>query len=246
MPPRREYVYGVHDPTHAIGGGVFQTWPKAQEHMAAIKNQGGRGALVKKFLHKADAAYFAEWARPPPVATKLSADPSTTIVVHTDGSCRMSLQGEVCAGIGVYFGPNHPCNAGEPFDVGPRTNNRAELTAIRRALEIIADPANAEHFASRPRVAIYTDSSYSRDALGQWRTAWEASNFRDGTILNRDVIEPIWALMDSYEKDISINWVKGHAGNARNEGADRLANAGADVQQRSSNNLEKKRKRESS
>lgn len=56
-------------------------------------------------------------------------------VVYTDGSCFGNGMAGCKAGYGVFWGDNHPDNLSEPLDRGPPTNNRAELTAVIRALE---------------------------------------------------------------------------------------------------------------
>lgn len=220
--------YAVYDQTHALGG-VYTEWSAAENALQKVKAHSGTGGLVKKFCVEKDAEYFVNWGTQPPEPSIYSTDPNS-VVAYTDGSCRMNLRGVKSAGLGVYFGEHHPCNVAEPFTRAPLTNNRAELTAIQRAIEIVHDPANKENFPTveeKPRLVIYTDSSYARDALGDWRKSWQQTNFRDDTVLNRDVIEPIWKLMDVCEREILLVWRKGHAGIYGNEMADRLANRGA-------------------
>ncbi len=54
--------------------------------------------------------------------------------VYTDGCCVRNGQWGARAGIGVYFGDDHPGNAAEPLD-GRQTNNRAEIIAACTALK---------------------------------------------------------------------------------------------------------------
>lgn len=234
MPLKKRIVYyGVYDASgeHCR---VFTNWDEAKEHIAGIKNVTGEGAKYKKFFFESDANYFARWGQPPPEPTVSSVSPNS-LVVYTDGSATMDMKtGIKRAGIGVFFGHKHPLNVADAFREPPLTNNRAELMAIRRAMEIIADPANdmyLPHADVKPHVVIFTDSSYSRDALGAWRSVWTANNFRDNTILNRDVIEPTWQLMDTFfarsGRTVTIVWTKGHCGIIGNERADELAEEGA-------------------
>ena len=224
----RTYYYGVYDPTHTHGA-VFTKWDPARERLDGIRNQTGHSGLVKKFAHFTDAEYFVKYGcAPPPSGVADDSVPAAAIVVYTDGSCRPNARGETCAGIGVYFGPHHPLNVAAPFTTPPLTNNRAELTAIYAALQIVANPDNAAFFpADKHCVCVYTDSSYARDSLGAWRKIWERTNFNNNTIMNRDVIEPIWKLMDTYTRAINITWNKAHCGIQGNEMADALANQGA-------------------
>ncbi len=58
------------------------------------------------------------------------------------------------AGIGVYFGPSDPRNLSEKL-IGKQTNNRAELTAAIRALEIAFKDPNLQ---PNTIVRLHTDS----------------------------------------------------------------------------------------
>lgn len=162
--------------------------------------------------------------------------PDDCIVVYTDGSCQGQGGTEANenrrAGVGVYFGAGHVHNLAEPFTVGEPTNNRAELWAIRRALDIIASQTAAFH--PKTNVRIYTDSEYSLGALGKWRDIWKRTNFRNGKIRNRDIIEPIWTLLDEFIFPVDMRWTKGHAGGKGNDAADLLANKGAEMVNQSS------------
>lgn len=236
---KRVYYYGVYDAVSSLGD-VCTSWDDAQELMAGIKRATGRGGLVKKFTDHDDAQYFSAYGHLSPHQFSPSMSPRGTIIIYTDGSSSMDIaSGERRAGFGVFFGPRHFLNVAAPLLSPPLTNNRAELMAIHRALEIIASPSastylpSAEHACS---VVIFTDSSYSRDALvGSWRELWLRNNFRHGTIQNRDIIEPLWKLIDSFEgrtgRRLSIEWVKGHANSLGNEAADHLAKLGSQRKQ---------------
>jgi len=191
--------------------------------------QSTRNCKVKKFAIEKDAEYFVRWGKSPPAPDSGLVDPHS-VVVYTDGSCRMNLEGQKSAGIGVYFGEGHPCNRAAPFTLEPLTNNRAELMAIITAIDLASDP---QYFSvlktpnEKPRLVIFTDSSYARDSLGKWRQNWTRSNFKDGTILNRDIIEKAWDCIDLCPRQVEIVWRKGHAGIHGNERADAFANHGA-------------------
>jgi ribonuclease HI len=88
--------------------------------------------------------------------------------------------------------------------LGTGTNNIAELTAIRVALENVEDKTQP--------VRIYTDSTY---AIGVLTKNWKAK-------ANRELIMGIRALISEFE-DLRLIKVKGHAGHPLNERADTLA-----------------------
>jgi len=205
----KTFFYAV----HAGGcGQVYRTWPEAQANIQP-------GFRYKKFHDEQDAWHFARTGTLPTAEETAAAD---TVIVYTDGSCI----GKSRAGVGVYFGQNSPHNLAERFVYGGApANNRAELFAIYRALQIIV--AAAGDFANKTTVVVRTDSTYARKCLGEWRAGWEATNFRDNTIANRDIISLVWAYMDTYPKRVQIEWTSGHAGVRGNEMADLLANQGS-------------------
>ena len=85
------------------------------------------------------------------------------------------------------------------------TSNRAELKAIIRALLWLAPSASA---------TVVSDSQYAVKVLsGAYRAK-----------ANLDLIEEARALMR--ERQIKLQWVRGHAGNRWNERADALAAQG--------------------
>jgi ribonuclease HI len=57
------------------------------------------------------------------------------VIVWTDGACSNNQERKLAsAGVGVYFGPNSPFNISEHLRGNIQTNQRAELTAVIRAL----------------------------------------------------------------------------------------------------------------
>lgn len=210
----RDYFYAVHQ--GRSGNRVYRTWAATQ-----LEVRGVHGVRFKKFASEEDARYFAETGQCRPLHVQA---PSDILTVHTDGST--SSNGER-AGIGVFFGADHRCNLAEPLPHPPATNNRAELWAIHRALDAITE--HAESFAPFRMVALHTDSYYAYAACTAWRSTWEATNFRDNTIANRDLVERLWKRIDTFRMQFTLvlHWVKGHAGSTGNEGADALARVGA-------------------
>lgn len=114
-------------------------------------------------------------------------------------------------------------NISEPLQGEVQTNQRAELTAILRALEA-SDPART--------VRIYTDSRYSISCVTDWYRAWQKDGWRtrDGPVKNRDLVEAVRRRIDARDARGArtlFQWVKGHAGDAGNVAADSLAVRGA-------------------
>ena len=95
------------------------------------------------------------------------------------------------------------------------TNNRMELMAAIAALEALKRPS---------KVDLTSDSTYLRDGITKWIHAWRAKGWKTAgkkPVKNQD----LWQRLDEVAKrhDIEWHWVKGHAGHAENERADKLA-----------------------
>ena len=98
------------------------------------------------------------------------------------------------------------------------TNNRMELTAVIRGLEALKRPS---------RVHVYTDSQYVQKGISEWIHAWKRKKW---VTSDRKPVKNVdlWKELDELAARHAIewHWVKGHAGHAENERADRLANKG--------------------
>ncbi len=104
------------------------------------------------------------------------------------------------------------------------TNNRMELTAVIRALELLKRPVSAR---------IYTDSQYVQKGISEWIHGWKARGWKTASkapVKNVD----LWQALDRATLSHSLEWVwvKGHAGHAENERADELARRGVDAVRR--------------
>jgi len=115
-------------------------------------------------------------------------------------------------------------NVSEALKGSKQTNQRAELTAILRALNIA--PLHRE-------ITIYTDSKYSIDCVTNWYKNWRKNNWTNAKgkpVENKDLVVEIREKIEEREqfaKGTYFVWVKGHNDNAGNVAADRLAVAGA-------------------
>lgn len=145
----------------------------------------------------------ASSSRPPkrPVSTvSMRAPPKDAIIAYADGACSGN-PGPAGLGVVVIDGASRT-EISE--NLGEGTNNIAELTAIARVLDTVAD-------AARPLV-IYTDSSY---AIGVLVKGWKA----------KANIALVAGLRERLVKRPATRMVhvKGHAGVVLNERADELA-----------------------
>ncbi|KIV87104.1 hypothetical protein, variant [Exophiala sideris] len=151
-------------------------------------------------------------------------DPPGMLRIYTDGSSLRNGQAGARAGVGVFFGPQDPKNVSEALKGTKQTNQRAELTAILRALNIA--PLHRD-------VTIYTDSKYSIDCVTNWYKNWQKNNWTNAKgkpVENKDLVVDIREKIeerDQFSKGTFFVWVKGHKDNVGNIAADRLAVEGA-------------------
>ncbi|XP_075720014.1 ribonuclease H1-like [Rhinoderma darwinii] len=141
-------------------------------------------------------------------------------VVYTDGCCSRNGRVKARAGIGVYWGPNHPLNVAERLE-GRQTNQRAEIQAACKALE----QAKSQNIT---KLVIYTDSMHTINGITKWIQSWKVNNWKMSTgkeVINRSDFENL----DKLSRGLDVKWmhVPGHAGFGGNEEADRLAREGA-------------------
>ncbi|XP_071518691.1 ribonuclease H1 isoform X2 [Panulirus ornatus] len=152
--------------------------------------------------------------------TKFSTDSDGFLIVYTDGACEFNGRHGARAGVGVYFGPDHPLNVSEPVK-GRATNNTAEIQAATYALEL----AQASGFK---KVAVHTDSQFMINCMTSWLKNWKKKNWckSDGEpVKNKEDL----ITLDAASEGLAVKWVhvKGHAGHEGNELADKLARQGA-------------------
>ncbi|MEM0945352.1 MAG: ribonuclease HI [Pseudomonadota bacterium] len=97
------------------------------------------------------------------------------------------------------------------------TNNRMELTAAIMALEALERPSE---------ITIVTDSTYVKNGITGWIHGWKRNGWKTAAkapVKNAD----LWQRLDAAQARhrVAWDWVKGHAGHAQNERADKLATA---------------------
>ncbi len=96
------------------------------------------------------------------------------------------------------------------------TNNRMELLGAIVGLEALKEPC---------KVTLYSDSKYLCDAITRgWVYAWQKNGWRKKDkkpALNVDLWERMLPLLRRHE--VTLVWIKGHAGHEKNERCDALA-----------------------
>lgn len=144
--------------------------------------------------------------------------------VYTDGSSLKNGRVGAAAGVGVFFGIGDTRNISERLHGEPQTNQRAELMAILRALQVID---------AHQSVQIITDSQYSINCATVWASSWEKNDWKTAqgeNVKNQDLVKGIRQRVRERTRaggKTTFKWVKGHANDAGNQAADQLAVAGA-------------------
>ncbi|KAI4878539.1 hypothetical protein NFI96_034617, partial [Prochilodus magdalenae] len=142
------------------------------------------------------------------------------VVVYTDGCCTGNGKTGARAGIGVYWGPDHPLNVAERL-AGRQTNQRAELQAACKALE------QAKNMNIK-KLVLYTDSKFTINGITSWVKNWKINGWKlrtGGEVVNKEDFQKL----DKLNGELEVVWmhIAGHAGYKGNEEADRLSREGA-------------------
>ena len=201
--------------------GLFTVWAEC-----AAQVKGFQGAVYKGFMTEEEARAWLGGAdartKEPRAAAEMAAPsaPDADYIIHTDGSCLRNPGG--AGGWAAVIETTATGTVEEKSGGDPETtNNRMELTAALMALSAVPEGA---------RVALHTDSQYLKNAFTKfWLPAWKKRGWKkaDGEpVLNQD----LWVQLDAAfaARQVQFHWVKGHAGNPRNERCDALARAEAE------------------
>ncbi len=137
------------------------------------------------------------------------------VEIYTDGACKGNPGIGGWGALLKYGGHEQEIYGGELHT----TNNRMELLAVIRALEMLK---------RRCKVRLHTDSQYVHKGMSQWIQSWK---MRDWKTADKKPVKNVdlWQALDqlTQQHDIEWIWVRGHTGHEGNERADILANRGA-------------------
>jgi ribonuclease HI len=140
-----------------------------------------------------------------------------TVEIFTDGACKGN-PGPGGWGAVVRYGKHEKELSGGERDT---TNNRMEMTAAIRALEMLIEPC---------QVVLYTDSTYVKDGITKWVAGWQRNGWKTASkkpVRNADLWHELIGAVARHT--VEWRWVKGHSGHPENERADRLASAAAEA-----------------
>ena len=132
--------------------------------------------------------------------------------IYSDGACSGNPGKGGWGAVLVYKGAEKEISGAEK----QTTNNRMELTAVIKALQLLKEPCE---------VNLTTDSKYVCDAVNKgWVYGWKKKGWIKSDkkpALNVDLWEELLEQLKIH--DVTFNWVKGHNGHPYNERCDKLA-----------------------
>lgn len=249
--PDKFYAVAVGSPT-----GIYTDWTEAAEAIKGVKGpkyrrfstraeavayikQYGNREAIEALGEATDDPYHhhsgSKASKAAKASAKKAAATSTStktqqtedvLQIYTDGSSLANGKTGSRAGVGVFFGDGDPRNVSERLDGEPQTNQRAELMAMLRALQIAP---------TAQTVQINSDSQYSINCVTQWAIGWKMKDWMTATgekVKNQDIIRAVLEKMNERTKagaNTYFQWVKGHASVRGNVAADRLAVRGAKI-----------------
>ena len=134
------------------------------------------------------------------------------VEIYTDGACSGNPGAGGWAAVLLYKEHKREIFGAEE----QTTNNRMELTAIIKGLQMLKEPCI---------VTVYSDSAYSVDPfLKNWIEGWVMRGWRTAgkdDVKNVDLWKELLSLMKIHE--VTYVKVKGHADNELNNRCDKLA-----------------------
>lgn len=133
------------------------------------------------------------------------------VTVYTDGACSGNPGVGGWGAVLFYNGFSKEISGAE----GETTNNRMELTAAIRALNLLKEKCS---------VSLYSDSAYLVNAFNEkWIFGWKKKNWKkEGKdIPNADLWQELYRLNGFHE--LTFIKVKGHSDNKYNNLCDKLA-----------------------
>lgn len=134
------------------------------------------------------------------------------VTIYTDGACKNNPGGPGGWGAILMYETSKKEISGAEKST---TNNRMELMAVIQSLSLLTEKCTVD---------LYTDSKYVKDGSSTWMKNWIKNNWTTADkkpVKNQDLWMALHELLQKH--DVTLHWVRGHAGNPMNERADKLA-----------------------
>jgi ribonuclease HI len=142
---------------------------------------------------------------------EVSKNKQNIVEIFTDGACSGN-PGEGGYGAILKYGREIKEISGYERKT---TNNRMEMIAVIKALELLKRPC---------KIKIFTDSNYVVKGMTEWVTGWIERNWLNSQkkpVSNKDLWERLLKLSRLHQ--IEWKWIRGHHGHPENERCDQLA-----------------------
>ena len=203
---------GCNEQVHKYEGAVFKKFKSVKKASEFVKNGSEQESEKKRKIEKDDTDEY--YRVPSDRACDRDKEP---LVVYVDGSVKIDPQGIPRGGYGVWFGQNDPRNLKEKFPLPNHTNNRCEVMAARRAIEVVT---KNNYIDDDAELIIMTDSNYVINSVKA-----QGGNWKGGSIKNFGLLKSLYTLTQL--RPVTFMHIYSHSGNKGNEGADKLAKEGA-------------------
>ena len=134
------------------------------------------------------------------------------VKIYTDGACSGNPGAGGWGTILEYKGKVKELSGGDELT----TNNKMEITAVIEGLKALKEPC---------KVTVVTDSQYVANGINLgWAKSWRENGWRKKDkkpALNSDLWDELLKLCEKHQ--VTIEWIKGHAGHPENERCDEMA-----------------------
>jgi len=152
--------------------------------------------------------------------------------IFTDGACAGNGRAGAKAGFAVWFPEARHLSCAERLPAtDSQTNQRAELSAIHRAVVILDDSGFHDE-----ELIVYTDSDYSIKCLTQWLSGWVSRGWKTAEgkdVLHQDLIKDTSSRLAKFKSHRFVH-VRAHTGgeddlSKQNDIVDRMARGTIDT-----------------
>jgi ribonuclease HI len=146
--------------------------------------------------------------------------------VFTDGACSGNGRQGAKAGCAVWFPEMRSLSCSHRLGVTePQTNQRAELSAIHRAVVLLDEGGYHDE-----DIVVYTDSEYSINCLTKWLVGWASRGWKTAEgrdVLHQDLIRDTTSRLAKFKSHRFVH-VRAHTGgeddlSIQNDIVDRMA-----------------------
>ncbi len=162
-------------------------------------------------------------------------EPTIIYNIFTDGACPNNGKKGAKASYAIVFlgtkeqgPPLFEVAAPVPY-TEPQTNQRAELSAIYNAVQIVQE---RNIWKEATKICFYTDSQYAIKCITEWGPGWQAKGWkkRDGKpIEHLDLLKPLILLKAEKGSKFSLRYVEAHQSAVRSQQFPWRWNARADA-----------------